>query len=117
MVSVNTFAVVACVFLTVQLTSGGVARPKNCKIPCSTRFGKSLCCDSILRNEPPRCPKTPRVLMDCEDKDIMIKPIKVQGCHGDDDCKNGELCCNDVCHSGPPKICIQSDFNDHFFLH
>ncbi|XP_064112651.1 uncharacterized protein LOC135219648 [Macrobrachium nipponense] len=117
MVSAKTIAVVVCVFLTIQLAASRAPHLRNCKNPCNTRFGQKVCCDSIHRNEPPRCPKTPRVLMDCEDKDIMVKPVKFQSCRTDDDCNNDELCCSDVCHSGPPKICIQSDINDHFFLH
>ncbi|XP_068216538.1 uncharacterized protein [Palaemon carinicauda] len=118
MVSVKAITVVASILLVTEQALASPNRLKNCSNPCFTRFGQKICCDRIHENDPPRCPKTPRILFDCEDKDIMVKSIEVTPCNTNDDCGNRELCCNDVCHSGPPKICIKSDVvNDQYFLH
>ncbi|KAK7084711.1 hypothetical protein SK128_003729 [Halocaridina rubra] len=87
----------------------------NCRSSCTNRFGRVLCCDNVLRNAP-RCPPAPRILLDCNSTLIMVKSVPVTECVVDADCNKRELCCNDICLDGPPKICMPSRRNSHYLM-
>ncbi|KAK7084710.1 hypothetical protein SK128_003728 [Halocaridina rubra] len=87
-----------------------------CARYCTNRFGKRICCEGVRFHGKPRCPPAPRILMDCTAEEEMSKHVKVTECQVDDECGTDELCCSDICHDGPAKICMPSVFNNlHLF--
>ncbi|XP_045615266.1 uncharacterized protein [Procambarus clarkii] len=87
----------------------------GCKKPCVNRFGRKLCCDSVARNEPPRCPPMPRILVDCNNSAIIEDPVTIKLCKNDSDCKKNEMCCEDICNFRQ-LICMPSKVNTHYLF-
>ncbi|XP_071546526.1 uncharacterized protein [Panulirus ornatus] len=87
----------------------------RCAKPCKNRYGRSLCCDRVKRNEYPTCPPMPRMLVNCEDSTFMVKKMNVQVCTSDDECGRKEKCCRDICDNHN-YICMPSMMNNHYLM-
>ncbi|XP_037792991.1 uncharacterized protein LOC119588384 [Penaeus monodon] len=85
-----------------------------CDIPCPNRFGKQRCCDGVSPNDFPTCPPMPRVEVNCSDKTLFEKEVRVQTCRSDRDCKSSEKCCRDICETG--HICMPGIINQNFLF-